>query len=83
MVSPIGRVEVGGVAGRDECRISATLAEVMCVLSDGVQSIGPARMHAYLADSDRVPALLGMSGLLEQSVLHVDIPNNQAMIQPR
>lgn len=79
----LGEVRVGGIARRDECRIPATLAEVECMLSDGSTSLGPLRIHAYLADSDSVPALLGMAGLLERVRLVVDVPAGEAYCEDR
>src|SRR5262245_30778840 len=60
----IAKVEATGVINRPECRVPAELATVEYMISDGRARIGPLRMHAMLADSDRVPLLLGMSGCL-------------------
>ena len=77
----IGTVRVGGIVPRDECRIPAKLATVSCALSDGVQVIGPMTIHAYLAESDEVPLLLGISDLIEGGALDVAIQRNRATFE--
>lgn len=79
----LGRVRVGGISKREECRIPAMLAELDCSLLDGATRIGPLRFHAFLADSDNVPALLGMSGLLEKFRIVVDVTGNEAYLEMR
>ncbi len=76
-----GRAKVGGVSRRLECLIDATLAEVECLIADGTVTLGPFRAHAYMADSDDVPALLGFAGLLDRLVLHVDVAADEAYIE--
>lgn len=70
---PMGRVRLGGISRRRECQIPAILAMVRCTLSDGVASIGPLEMRAYLAEQDDVPTLIGMLGFIERGTLHVDL----------
>ncbi len=77
----IGSVRIGGVVPRDECRVPAKLARLTCALSDGVQLIGPLNIHAYLAESDEVPLLLGVSDLIESGELRVAIRQNQATFE--
>src|SRR5207249_531002 len=60
-------VLVGGVAEKPECKFRADLAMIECAVTDGTATLGPFRMHALLAHNDKVPALLGMSGALEQT----------------
>jgi hypothetical protein len=69
----IGSTRVGGINARDECRIPAQLALVDCALSDGNDVIGPLAIHAYLAESNEVPLLLGVCDLLETGVLSIAI----------
>ncbi len=77
----LGRVSLGGVARRKECQIPAILAEVTCRLSDGVTSIGPVLTHAYLAEHDNVPTLIGMLGFIERGVLRVELARNRAFLR--
>jgi len=74
-------VMVDGVVQRPECRFSADLAVIRCVLSDGVATIGPYRMHALLAHDDRVPALLGLAGALEEAALSVILRHDSAYLE--
>lgn len=78
---PLGTTLVGGISARAECRIPATLAMVECVLSDGAALVGPVSIPAYLADSDEVPVLIGMSGLIERGILPVDVTANPASLE--
>lgn len=77
----IGKLMTGGVVQRDECRISATLAQVSCLLSDGRESLGPLIIHAYLADSDQAPTLLGIADVLEQYSMWLDIRSDIAFLE--
>ncbi len=77
----IGDVQVGGVIPLDQCRIRAKLARVSCALSDGTTLIGPFNIHAYLAESDEVPLLLGVSDLIESGTLLVSMAKNQATFE--
>ncbi len=78
-----GRAKIGGLTRRPECLIDATLAEVDCLISDGAVAIGPLRIHAYLADSDEVAALLGFAGILNRLVLHIDAAGEGAYFESR
>ena len=77
----IGDVMVGGVIPLDQCRIRAKLARVTCALSDGTTLLGPFNIHAYLADSDEVPLLLGVSNLIESGTLLVSMARNLATFE--
>ena len=77
----LGRVRIGGLARREACQIPAILAEVDCALSDGQRSLGPLRMHAYLAEVENTPALIGILGFIENGVLRVDLSNNRAALR--
>jgi hypothetical protein len=78
-----GEGKVGGLVAREECRVPVMLARVNCVLSDGRNSIGPLEIYALLARTNRVPALLGVSGFLERNVLSVNIHKNRASLRSR
>jgi hypothetical protein len=80
-VQVLGSVRVGGIVARDECRTPARLAVAECLLTDGLASTGPVRVHAYLADSNQVPSLIGVSGLIERGVLHSDVSTENAYLQ--
>lgn len=77
----IGRIRLSGVVAHPACQVEANLAQVDCFLSDGTAKIGPLTIHACLADSDRVPALLGVSGILDQVRLVVDLSQRTAFIE--
>lgn len=76
-------VRTAGVVNRPECMISATLATVQCVLLQEHERVGPLTIHALLADSDRVPLLLGMSGALDELRLVIDLPQGSASLEAR
>jgi len=57
------------------------LATVRCWLSDGSASLGPLDMHAYLADKDDVPTLIGMLGFIERGILHIDISHGHVYLR--
>lgn len=77
----ITKLTASGIVNRPECSIPATLAMMACVLSSPTNRIGPLNMHALLADSDQVPLLLGVSGILERLRLVVDIPHRDAALE--
>lgn len=77
----IGTVRVGGIVGRDECRIPAQLARVTCALSDGSNVGGPLTIHAYLAESNEVPLLLGVSDLIERGHLSAELKKGRAFLE--
>ncbi len=77
----IGMVRIGGIVQRDECRVAARLAAVTCALSDGLDVIGPLTVHAYLAESDEVPLLLGVCELIESGRLTVAIGQGLATFE--
>lgn len=79
--SELGRVRIGGIARREECRIPAILARVTCALSDGAQTLGPIRMHAYLAEADDAPTIIGVLGFLERGLLRVALERNTAALR--
>ena len=74
-------VRTAGVVNRPECTVQATLAKVKCVILHGQDHVGPLSIHALLAESDRVPLLLGVSGILEQVRLLLHIPANSAFLE--
>jgi hypothetical protein len=78
---PLGKVRISGLSRKQECQIPAVLAEVSCALSDGRKSIGPVTMHAYLAETEMAPSLIGMLGFLEKGVLRVDVAGNRASLR--
>lgn len=77
----IGGVRVGGVVPLDQCRVPAKLARISCALSDGTTLIGPLSIHAFLAESDDVPLLLGVSDLIETGTLLVSLNKSQATFE--
>jgi len=77
----IGDVQVGGVIPLEACRVRAKLARIPCVLSDGTTVLGPFSIHAYLAESDEVPLLLGVSDLIENGTLLVSMAQNTATFE--
>lgn len=54
---------------------------VESVLSDGAALVGPVRMPAYLADSNEVPILIGMAGLIERGLLHADMSSGECSFE--
>ena len=79
--TPLASVRAAGVVNRPECTIPATLATLTCVLTSGADSSAPLVIHAMLADSDRVPFLLGMSGLLDSFPTAFNIPAGSAYVE--
>lgn len=77
----LGRVRIGGIARREECRIPAILAEIECMLSDGERSLGPFRMYACLAEVEDAPTLVGISGFTERGVLRADTAKDRAFLR--
>jgi len=78
---PIVQVQASGVVNRPECWIPATLATLTCSVIRGSDRIGPLNIHAMLADSDNVPLLLGMSGVLDRVRLSVEVLAGRASIE--
>jgi hypothetical protein len=77
----LSTVMVGGVAEKPECKFSADLAVIRCVVSDGISTLGPFEIHALLAHNDKVPALLGISGVLEQADLSISVRADTAWLE--
>jgi hypothetical protein len=77
----LGRVSVGGLMRRSECMLETTLAIVTMAIRDQEHEIGPIETHALLADTDDVPTLLGMRGVLAELTLHVSASCNQAYVE--
>lgn len=80
-VETLGVVRIGGVVRPASNRMEALLANVECVLSDGPSWIGPMRIRAYLSQTDEVPLLIGVSGILERLRLVIDLPRSQAFLE--
>jgi hypothetical protein len=74
-------MSIGGLIDRPECRIEADLAKIRCVLADGNKTIGPFEIFALLAKSDSVPALLGLSGVLDAVDLHVSLRQDKTYLE--
>jgi hypothetical protein len=79
----IGDVQVSGAVPLEQCRIRAKLARVCCTLSDGIAVIGPFNIHAYLAESDEVPLLLGVADLIQSGTLVVAIDQQLATFETK
>jgi hypothetical protein len=77
----LGRVRIGGINKRKECQIPAILAEIECILSDDQSVLGPLRMHAYLAEPEDAPRLIGILGFIERGVLRVELSKNRASLR--
>jgi len=77
----LATVMAGGVAAKPECKFSADLAIIECMITDGIARLGPYRIHALLAHNDKVPALLGLSGAIEQLDLSVMLSRNSAYLE--
>ncbi|MBK8267773.1 MAG: hypothetical protein IPK83_05490 [Planctomycetes bacterium] len=77
----IGDVLIGGVNAKPECRIRAKFATLDCILSDGRERLGPQTIHAYLAESNEVPLLIGISGLIESGVLMLELKKDVACFE--
>lgn len=77
----LGRVKIGGLARREECRLPAILAEIECRLSDGVRGLGPLRIPAYLVETEDAPRLIGILGFIERGVLRVELSKNHAYLR--
>lgn len=77
----LATVSVGGLTQKPECRFAADLAVIRCMLSDGVNLIGPFRMNALLARNDTVPALLRLAGVLDEASPSVALRNDSANLE--
>ena len=80
-VSHMGRILVGGLNRRQECMFEVTLAVVVLAIRDRFNENQPVEAHALLADTDDVPTLLGMRGVLTELVLHTDIRRGEAYVE--
>ncbi|MBI4579751.1 MAG: hypothetical protein HY718_08620 [Planctomycetes bacterium] len=60
---------------------AVTLAVLVLAIRDQFSEIQPIEAHALLADTDDVPTLLGMRGVLTELVLHADIRNGEAYVE--
>lgn len=76
----LGRTRIGGIMRRPECLIDATLAEIVCLMSDGHATLGPLTVPAYLAESDEVAALIGFAGVFDHATFHLDVRQGDAWI---
>ncbi len=78
---PISRVRIGGLNRRPECMFDATIALINLSIRDRFSQIEPIKAHALLADSDDVPSLLGMRGVLTDLRLHSNVAKSEAYIK--
>lgn len=77
----MGRVRLGGIVRRSDCKVPATLAKVHCAATDGREVLGPIPMLAYLVEVDDAPLLIGMLGFIERGILRVDVSKNSASLR--
>lgn len=80
-VRPMGRIRVGGLNRRPECMFDVTLAVVVLAIRDQSNQIEPIEAHALLADTDDVPTLLGMRGVLTELVLYANVARDEAYVE--
>lgn len=78
---PLGRLRVGGIARKPECMFDVTLAVVVLAIRDQVSQLGPIDAHALLSDSDDVPTLLGMRGVITDLILHTNVSDGIAYLE--
>jgi hypothetical protein len=74
-------VKLGGLTRRPEPQLTAILAQIECTLSDGRRSPGPLTTHAYLAEAEEAPRLIGILGLIDRSIMHIDITRERAFLR--
>ncbi len=80
-VRRMGRVRVGGLTRQPECMFDVTLAVVVLAIRDQFNEIEPIEAHALLADTDDVPTLLGMRGVLSDLILHTNLAHSEAYVE--
>jgi predicted aspartyl protease len=69
---------VGGVGG---ARLPVKVAKVTCFLEDGRNRTKEMEIHAFLAQTDDVPLILGFKDLLARLVLHCDYRRQIAFVE--
>lgn len=73
---------VRGVIPRKECSLPVRIGEVDCmVIDEEMNSLGPHRMTAFLADADDVPLLLGFRDMLASVRLVADHGTGEAFLE--
>ena len=73
---------IQGINLKPECAIPASLATVKCMLVDeSCNSMKSLNIIAYLADSNKVPLLLGFASLLSEFEVVFNCKTNKAYIK--
>jgi len=76
-------VTVGGINDRPECQIPASLGKVKCFLTDETGQVSPELdIPCFLAETDRVPLILGFANLLSRFKICFDYENKEAFALP-
>jgi hypothetical protein len=75
------KTSLQGIVPGKRAKSDAVLARVACRLLDSQKISIPRTIWALLAQTDRVPLILGWSGLLEYGKLFVDSRSRRAWIQ--
>lgn len=76
-----GSFAVNGIIRKPACKLEVVLATVTVVIRDPVNQIGPIQIQALLSESNDVPTLLGMRGILDQLILHTDVTSDYAYLE--
>lgn len=74
-------VPLRGIAPHPEAAIRTTLAQVTVTLIDARSSSPPLTLLAALAETERVPLILGWAGCLDRAKLVVNAPRRTAWLE--
>ena len=77
-------VWLSGINDRPECRISASIGEVTgMIIDDDNHHTEALNFTAFLVSTDRVPLILGISGILDKYHLSWDYQNQNAYLKKK
>ncbi len=82
MVEPLGHHQIKGIVKKNECALPVMIAKVTCKLLDefGNES-SEFNSIVYCAESDDVPVILGLKGILDKLNLHILFDKNKAYLE--
>lgn len=74
------QTKISGLVPDEKCNLSAKLVNMTFRLRDKDRASKPIRSKAYLADTDKIPLILGFATVLEQAQLIVNYPEKKALL---
>ncbi|MGQ9628627.1 MAG: hypothetical protein ACUVV0_17205, partial [Anaerolineae bacterium] len=66
----LGDYEISGLVDKEECRLAVSYGQITCRLFDDENISPELEIHADFAYTDRLPIILGLKDLLENTIIY-------------